>query len=262
MIILDWKLVPQNQGGPSFPVLFQTGLGSRTLALAALDHESGAGTGLASVPSPIAGTIDWRRIESSHGGPRFPELFSAALPGGSLVAGVLNTASGAGVGLSFVPSVPIGRLDLQPVSQNLGGPGSPELFGAPVGQGFLLVAVDNRAKGSGTGLAFAPARVSKVEWRSLEQNQGGPRFPVLFAAPAAGGTLVLADLDTTEGSGVGITFAPGSVPHLEWTQLQQVQGGPRFPQHFRAPAASGALVLSLIDTAKGAGVDLTFVAGG
>lgn len=104
--------------------------------------------------------------------------------------------------------------------------------------------------------------MSALEWRPLEQSHGGPRFPVAFAAPVPGGTLVLADLDTAEGSGIGITFVPGSVPRLDWVQLQQVQGGPRFPLHFRAPAGSGGLVLSLIDTTKGAGVDLTFLAGG
>lgn len=263
MITLDWKPVPQDFGGPLFPVLFQAAAGTGTLALAVHDRERGAGTGLASVRAPIAGTVAWKRLESSHGGPRFPELFAAAVFGGSLVAGVLNTRFGAGAGLSFVPSAPIGRLAFQQISQNLGGPGIPELFGAPVGQGVLLVAVDNRERGSGTGLAFVPARVSALEWRPLEQSHGGPRFPVAFAAPVSGGTLVLADLDTREGSGVGISFVPGTVPpRLEWVQLQQVQGGPRFPLHFRAPAASGGLVLSLIDTEEGAGVDLAFVTGG
>lgn len=60
----------------------------------------------------------------------------------------------------------------------------------------------------------------------------------------------------------GISFVPGSVPRLDWVQLQQVQGGPRFPLHFRAPAGSGGLVLSLIDTEEGASVDLSFLAGG
>jgi hypothetical protein len=262
MITLDWKLVPQDFGGPLFPVLFQAAAGAGTLSLATHDRAMGNGTGLASLPAPITGTVAWKRLASSHGGPRFPELFGAAVPGGSLVAGVLNTASGAGVGLSFVPSAAIGRLDFQQVSQNLGGPSIPELFGAPVGQGVLLVGVDNRARGSGVGLAFVPARVSALEWRPLEQSHGGPRFPVAFAAPVPGGILVLADLDTAEGSGVGIAFVPGSVPRLDWFQLQQAQGGPRFPLHFRAPAGNGGLVLSLIDTAKGAGVDLAFLAGG
>lgn len=263
MITLDWKPVPQDFGGPMFPVLFQSAAGTGTLSLANHDRATGNGTGLASLPAPITGTVAWTRLASSHGGPRFPELLAAAVPGGSLVVGVLNTASGAAVGLSFVPSAPIGRLDFQQVSQNLGGPSIPELFSAPVGQGVLLVGVDNRARGSGTALAFVPARVSSLEWRPLEQSHGGPRFPVAFAAPVSGGTLVLADLDTAEGSAVGITFVPGSVPpRLEWVQVQQAQGGPRFPLHFRAPAGSGGLVLSLIDTAKGVGVDLTFLAGG
>lgn len=266
MAPLDWQPIPQDGGGPSFPVLFQAAASGGTLALAVHDRQRAAGAGLTSVPARIA-SLAWRSLEASHGGPRFPRLFGAAAAGGTLVAGVHNIAgeepaADSGAALAFIPAATIGRLDFAQVSQNIGGPGLPELFSAAIPQGALLAAVDNRHAGPGTGLALVPAKVTALTWRPLEQSHGGPRFPQAFAAAVAGGTLVLADLDREGGTGVGIAFVPGDVTRLDWVQLDQVQGGPRFPRHFRAPAAGGGLVLSLFDKDKGTGVDLAFLAGG
>lgn len=263
MSTLDWQPVPSDAGGPLFPVIFQAVVGGGRLALAVHDTEKGAGAGLTAVPAPLS-NLAWRRLEASHGGPLFPELSGAAVTGGTLVAGVLNrtqgsSGEGTGTALAFVPSA-VGRLEFQQVSSNLGGPTFPKLFSAPVGQGSLLAAVETRSLGAAAGLAFVPARVTSLQWVQLQQSHGGPLFPVAFAAPVSGGTLVIADLDREKGNGGGIAFVPGAVPRLDWVQLDQVQGGPRFPQHFRAPAAGGGLVLSLFDKKEGSGVDLAFLA--
>ena len=266
MLPLDWKPIPQDAGGPLFPVLYQAAAGGGTLALAVHDRQRGAGAGLTAVPAAIAGSLAWRRLESSHGGPRYPDLFGAAAAGGTLVAAVQNTAdgdpaAGAGAALAFVAAPVVGRLDFRRVTQNRGF-GFPELFCAALPQGALLVAVHDPRNGVGVGLAWVTAPVSTLGWSRVDQSPSGPRFPRAFTVPAPGGMLVLADLEREAGTGAGLALVSGAVARLDWEQLDQVQSGPRFPRHFHAPAEGGRLFLSLFDKPEGVGVDLAYLAGG
>lgn len=266
MLPLDWKPIPQDAGGPLFPVLYQAAADGGTLALAVHDRQRGAGAGLTAVPAAITGSLAWRRLESSHGGPPYPDLFGAEAAGGTLVAAVQNTAgedpaAGAGAALAFVAAPVVGRLDFRRVTQNRGA-GFPELFCAALPQGALLVAVHDPHNGVGVGLAWVTAPVRTLGWSRVDQSHGGPRFPRAFAAPAPGGMLVLADLEREAGTGAGLALVSGAVARLDWEQLDQVQGGPRFPRHFHAPAEGGGLFLSLFDKPEGAGVDLAYLAGG
>lgn len=258
VMALDWKLIPQNMGGTSFPVHFQATVPGGALILAVLNRVNGDGVALGFVPQPVA-RLDWQQVTQNTGGTPFPDHFQATVPGGgALIVSVLNRVQGTGVGLGFVPQ-PVTRLDWQAVPQNAGGTPFPDPFQATVPGGALIVSVLNRQQGSGVGLGFVPQRVTRLDWQQIPQNAGGTPFPNSFAAPAAGGALIVAVLNRVEGDGVALDFVPQAVSRLDWQQIQQNLGGPLNPTPFRAVVPRGALIVSVLNRQRGTGTGLVFV---
>ena len=63
------------------------------------------------------------------------------------------------------------------------------------------------------------------------------------------------------GIGVGVAWVTAPVSTLGWSRVDQVQGGPRFPRAFRAPAPGGMLVLADLEREAGTGAGLALVSG-
>jgi len=254
---LEWKPIPQNQSGPLFPAHFGATVPGGALILSVLNRADGDGVALSFVPQPV-NRLDWRQLPQNQSGPAFPTHFQATVPGGALMVSVLTRTQGNGVGISFLPR-PVIRLDWQQIPQNQSGPLFPSSFGATVpGGGALIVSVLNRTRGTGVGLGFVPQPVSRFDWQQIPQNQSGTLFPTHFAAPAAGGALVISVLNRAEGDGVALDFVPQPVNRIDWQQIQQNQSGPLFPTPFAAAVPRGALIVSVLNRARGTGTGLAF----
>lgn len=254
---LNWSQITQNLGGTSFPQHFKATVTGGFLVTSVLTTTKGAASGLTFAPQQI-NQLTWTQISQNMGGTSFPQHFGASVPGGFLIASVLNTSKGAAAGLAFVPQ-PVNQLTWSQITQNLGGTSFPQHFRASVPGGFLVISTLNTANGDGSDIAFVPQQINQLTWAQISQNMGGTSFPQHFGASVPGGFLVTSVLTTSKGVMAGLTFAPQPISQLTWAQITQNMGGTSFPQHFKASVTGGFLVLSVINTANGNGGDLAFL---
>lgn len=260
---LAWQPLAQSgAGGPVFPEHFSAAVPGGFVIASILVRGHGAGAGLVFVRQ-LPSKLTWHALEQSGAsGPTFPVLFRANVAGGTLVLALLARDDDDGVGLTFVPGY-VGAVKWEPLEQSgAGGPAFPGHFRAGVAGGTLIASVLNRAHGAGAGLAFVPGTaVTQLTWQSLSQSGGGgSAFPVHFAAPAGGGSLVVGVLNRADGDATGLIYTPQPVTALNWQGVGQTgAGGPVFPFHVSTHAAGGTLLASVLVRDDGDGADLTFI---